>query len=236
MSRRALLAAATTLFAGITSVSAGGVVTVYDNPWTSGGGGNCGFSTVCAANFGLGDVFAAQSFKLTSTQTITAASFTETDLGRQPFAATWMFYEADGAGGLPGSELASGTSSDGLFGAAVGSVAAYTVHQENFNLSTSVTLGPGEYYFAVQAISPVEETYLQTASLPKSAETFDGGATWVSGYGGAIDGVAVGLYNGTFTGVPNPNTIPEPSTWAMMLLGFVGLGFVRYRASRADAV
>jgi hypothetical protein len=26
--------------------------------------------------------------------------------------------------------------------------------------------------------------------------------------------------------------IPEPSTWAMMLLGFAGLGFVAYRKSR----
>jgi hypothetical protein len=28
------------------------------------------------------------------------------------------------------------------------------------------------------------------------------------------------------------NAIPEPSTWAMMLLGFAGLGFAGYRASR----
>ena len=27
-------------------------------------------------------------------------------------------------------------------------------------------------------------------------------------------------------------TVPEPSTWAMMMLGFAGLGFARYRASR----
>jgi PEP-CTERM motif len=27
-------------------------------------------------------------------------------------------------------------------------------------------------------------------------------------------------------------TIPEPSTWTMMLLGFGGLGFFGYRASR----
>jgi hypothetical protein len=26
--------------------------------------------------------------------------------------------------------------------------------------------------------------------------------------------------------------VPEPSTWAMMLLGFVGVGFVGYRKSR----
>jgi PEP-CTERM motif len=29
--------------------------------------------------------------------------------------------------------------------------------------------------------------------------------------------------------------VPEPSTWAMMLLGFGGLGFVSYRASRKSA-
>jgi PEP-CTERM motif len=33
--------------------------------------------------------------------------------------------------------------------------------------------------------------------------------------------------------IPAPGTvIPEPSTWAMMLLGFAGLGFAGYRASR----
>jgi hypothetical protein len=26
--------------------------------------------------------------------------------------------------------------------------------------------------------------------------------------------------------------VPEPSTWAMMLAGFAGLGFVAYRSSR----
>ena len=28
---------------------------------------------------------------------------------------------------------------------------------------------------------------------------------------------------------------PEPSTWAMMLLGFAGIGFAGYRASRKGA-
>ncbi len=30
-------------------------------------------------------------------------------------------------------------------------------------------------------------------------------------------------------------TVPEPSTWAMMLLGFAGLGFVGYRRRRTLA-
>jgi hypothetical protein len=30
----------------------------------------------------------------------------------------------------------------------------------------------------------------------------------------------------------NITSVPEPSTWAMMLLGFAGLGFAGYRTSR----
>jgi hypothetical protein len=32
-----------------------------------------------------------------------------------------------------------------------------------------------------------------------------------------------------------PTTTPETSTWAMLLLGFAGLGFVGYRKSRRPA-
>ena len=30
-------------------------------------------------------------------------------------------------------------------------------------------------------------------------------------------------------------TVPEPSTWVMMILGFAGLGFVGYPGSRRNA-
>jgi hypothetical protein len=37
----------------------------------------------------------------------------------------------------------------------------------------------------------------------------------------------------TFLALPSTAmTVPEPSAWAMLLLGFAGLGFARYRASR----
>jgi PEP-CTERM motif len=51
-------------------------------------------------------------------------------------------------------------------------------------------------------------------------------------------GVSPGVYEWKWGTGPNQNfilkagTVPEPSTWAMMLLGFVGLGFAGYRASR----
>jgi hypothetical protein len=33
-----------------------------------------------------------------------------------------------------------------------------------------------------------------------------------------------------------PSLVPEPSTWAMMLLGFPGLGFAGYRSAKAKAI
>jgi hypothetical protein len=43
--------------------------------------------------------------------------------------------------------------------------------------------------------------------------------------------------NGSFDGAIHPyvGSVPEPSTWAMLLLGFAGLGFAGYRASRNSA-
>jgi hypothetical protein len=40
-----------------------------------------------------------------------------------------------------------------------------------------------------------------------------------------------GTFDGSMTAV-----VPEPSTWAMMLLGFAGLGFAGYRSSRRAGV
>ena len=51
------------------------------------------------------------------------------------------------------------------------------------------------------------------------------------------NGQLVGFYANSL-GTPDAvngflaNTVPEPSTWAMMLVGFAGLGFFGYRASR----
>jgi hypothetical protein len=47
------------------------------------------------------------------------------------------------------------------------------------------------------------------------------------------DIIGFGDYNGGQYGFLL--TVPEPSTWAMMLLGFAGLGFAGYRATRSSA-
>ena len=60
------------------------------------------------------------------------------------------------------------------------------------------------------------------ASKAMSAEGFKGN------YFPAAGADPVLLASGTLT-------VPEPSTWAMMLMGFAGLGFAGYRASRRTA-
>jgi hypothetical protein len=39
----------------------------------------------------------------------------------------------------------------------------------------------------------------------------------------------------TFGNSISGSTVPEPSTWAMMLVGFAGLAYAGYRASRKSA-
>jgi hypothetical protein len=45
---------------------------------------------------------------------------------------------------------------------------------------------------------------------------------------------ALAAFTGSYyaVAVTDPSSAPEPSTWAMMLLGFAGLGFVATRRRR----
>jgi hypothetical protein len=51
----------------------------------------------------------------------------------------------------------------------------------------------------------------------------------------AVVNLTTGVATPLLTGLSSPHgldfAVPEPSTWAMMLLGFAGLGFLGYRAS-----
>jgi probable HAF family extracellular repeat protein len=50
---------------------------------------------------------------------------------------------------------------------------------------------------------------------------------------GSTDSIANGINDvGQVVGYSYVSYVPESSTWAMMLLGFAGLGFVGYRRSR----
>lgn len=87
-----------------------------------------------------------------------------------------------------------------------------------FNLP-SVGLAAGDYFFALKLIAPQQNTYLQTGSnYVNTRITYDHGATWTTD---TRNGLALVLE--AEPGLPAA-AVPEPSTWALMILGFAGAG------------
>jgi uncharacterized membrane protein len=71
------------------------------------------------------------------------------------------------------------------------------------------------------------------------ATEWSGGRVIDLGQGGALSinhaGQVVGWSAFVSPPPPPPSTIPEPSTWTMMLIGFAGLGYAGWRAQRKTA-
>ena len=65
-------------------------------------------------------------------------------------------------------------------------------------------------------------------------DLFDNGVSPTTGmnYGGFGVGVATANEFLEYAAGGVMATVPEPSTWAMMILGFASLGFAGYRSSR----
>lgn len=206
---------------GLSGQAFAGTVTVFSNPLVSGGNQNCAFATACGSFGPFGDDFAGQAFTLSSSASINAASFVTHSVSSGPIgSANWAIYQANGAGGLPGTLVASGAGeplSPTLLGG------GYSA--ENFGLGGNVDLSSGSYYFAVQVDSAL--IWLMQGQNGGAVETHDGGSTWSNSYEG-INGVAVSLYD--VTGVP------EPATWAMLILGVAMIGFAARRRSEGVAL
>jgi probable HAF family extracellular repeat protein len=89
----------------------------------------------------------------------------------------------------------------------------------------------------------VGSSFFDNGVLTYDATTWTGGAATDLGRGLPGSQYSEGLAindNGTAVGVSYiplpPPPVPEPSTWAMMLLGFAGLGFAGYRRGRSAAL
>jgi hypothetical protein len=219
-----LLAATAALAIGAAIASPASAGVLYNNLDPSSGDGDCSFSTTCAAS-GPGDDFAAQLFTLGATATVLSGAFTELD--GNPTGTTsvnYAFY--NDVSGLPsGAALFSGSSS--VTTTSLGTSSGYNLNLESFN-TVAATLAAGSYFFAIQSVSPDFATYLEEGLVQSgAAETHDGGVTWGANYEG-FGGISVALYSNSISATP------LPSTWTMLIAGFVGLGFFAYRGSKKN--
>jgi PEP-CTERM motif len=131
------------------------------------------------------------------------------------------------------------TAPDGVYFAALGPVGS------DGTLSQTFVDVPGEtylasFYYASDGDTPNDFTVTGPGSLTLGPIVDDSAHGFVEYYGSFVGS---GLDTITFTFRNDPGylglddvsvtaetgTVPEPSTWAMMLLGFAGLGLVGYR-------
>jgi hypothetical protein len=120
--------------------------------------------------------------------------------------------------------------------------------QFDVNFTKPLDLPDGHYFFVpqVEMTDPNGNFFWLSAARPIAAPgtPFPPGFTdlqswtrdamldpdWLRVGTDIVGGAPAPTFNAAFS--LKGNTVPEPSTWAMMLLGFVGVGFVSYRKSR----
>jgi hypothetical protein len=134
-----------------------------------------------------------------------------------------------------------GESETFTFGYAARDVSVYIGSLDDENSITLNLAGGGSvtYTGAQLAVISGEESSVLTP-IPGGTPTIDG--TMTNGFwtftDASADIIGITVYNGTaissnsFEIAQIATSVPEPSTWAMMLVGFAGLGFAGYRRTR----
>ena len=146
-------------------------------------------------------------------------------------------YTPPTSGGLIGQVAAGATNTDTFTFNVVGSAALFSGQLSNTGMSS----GPGNLNFSNILLDGVSGLF-SLVTLPGSAETW--ACCTPNGNGSVLLGVGehrlmytvtnvsnvLGTYSGNFNFAVAP--VPEPATWAMMLLGFAGIGFAMRRSRK----
>lgn len=212
----------------ITAGTSAQAATLFSNgpDLSNGQTGDCVYNTTCGPQF-TGDTYAAQLFTLGSASTVSGFGFNAILLAdAYGTAANYRVYSAT-ADNAPGALIASGTAA--LSHVAGPSGPSFQTTDYSFGVSP-LDLAAGNYVFAVQNVTTNFNDYLSKGAGSSGAFTSaDGGLTFSPGYRG-FDSAAVSVFGNAAAGVP------EPATWALMILGFGAVGgSMRYRRNSTAA-
>jgi len=174
----------------------------------------------------------ASQFTLGSTTSITGATFYGAALsGPIPSIFTIQFYSSHSnpnplLGNLPLAELYnSNTTASSYVSAGVNDNLGAAVQLFSVNFAPFTALAGVDYFFAASDLAVNGYNFgVETSSTGVGAQTGNG----IAGFYALRTSEAFSL---TADGATN-GAVPEPATWAMMLLGFGAIGFGMRRRSR----
>jgi hypothetical protein len=111
----------------------------------------------------------------------------------------------------------------------------------SYTASVDWSLTSGDTYFLLQTSGPNALFASYGASLPSNSDiaiTLSGTFAYSTGDAASnLEGWGSNEYWAGFNNITtSTSTIPEPSTWAMMLLGFAGLGYAAVRRAGKDRI
>ena len=157
----------------------------------------------------------SDSFTLTQTSTITGVDFGAwTPLGvtissiQYGITATPGVFPITGTSAVTQGAIIPGTGYGGEF----------EVRIDSFS-TTNITLGPGTYYLALQGAATNGDLAYWDLNFGPSSAIWDSSP------------IPSELFD--ILGVASP--VPEPSTWAMLLIGFAGVGFMAIGAHKGPS-
>lgn len=133
--------------------------------------------------------------------------------GAQPFGTSGNYLSVLGGGSIDISFSSRNTIS--FFWGSVDSYNSIVFH----------TLG-GDVLLTGSQVAPLLPTGCQNSALCNGYVTFTSDS--------AFSSVTLSSSSNSFE-LTNISAVPEPSTWAMMILGFLGLGFFGYRKSSKNS-
>ena len=160
------------------------------------------------------------------------------EVGGVNYATEWSGGSVINLGGLPGSTSSSAYSiNDAGQAVGVSLVAASTGYAVEWSGGNVIDLGglPGSTFSGADGINDAGQVVgdSEVGGVDYAIEWNHGKVIELGGLPGFMGSFAAGINNAGqvvgASGVSQP--IPESSTWAMMLLGFAGLGYAGYRAS-----
>jgi hypothetical protein len=154
----------------------------------------------------------ADSFTLASTSTVTGVNFAVWTFGGPITTVDWGITSTANSFPITGTAAVTIGASDGTAG-------VFTVNSDSF-LTGDVTLAAGTYYLVLANAMGSSNFAWDINNGPSTA--------YVNLGVGAVASESFQI-----TGV---SAVPEPTTWAMLLLGFAGIGFMAYRRKSKPAL